>query len=154
MPPLTIIIISGNLGHNRRRNQVQSQTNKLNRVVPTSIDDEMSEVQTINNLVPVPIYPDVSRPANVLPALPPLPRRRIISESELANALNLLQQQQLRTAQRRPGNQYRRRRRSVVHRTKTPTLSPIHESGLSNPASPSRQSCPVNSISGACTRPF
>ncbi|XP_045461990.1 uncharacterized protein LOC123672061 [Harmonia axyridis] len=146
--------VIGNLGNHRRRNQTQQPSNKMNQIVPAPANDETSEVRTLNNLVPVPIYPDVSRRANALPSLPPLPRRRIISESELANALNLLQQQQLRAVQRRPGNQYRRRRRSVVHRTKTPTLSPIHESGLSNPASPSRQSCTVNSISGACTRPF
>lgn len=112
-------------------------------------------VQTVNNLVPVSCYPEaIIRRANALPALPPVStRRRLISESELANALNLLQQQQQR-CNRRPIIQYRRRRRSVVHRPKTPALSPIRESGLSNPASPSHQNCTINAISGPCARPF
>ncbi|KAK9891965.1 hypothetical protein WA026_017448 [Henosepilachna vigintioctopunctata] len=147
--------VLGNLGSNRRRNhQAQSTANKLNQVVPAPIHNETSEVQTVNNIVPVPLYTDLPRRVNNIPALPPLPRRRLISEFDLANALTALQQQQMRAVQRRSSNQYRRRRRSVVNRTKTPALSPIRESGLSNPASPSRQSCAVNSISGACTRPF
>lgn len=150
-------LVAGNLGHNRRRNHLQSQVARTNQVVPvSSISNESSYtpeiVQTVNNLVPVPCYPEVIRRANALPALPNPPRRRLVSEMELANALTILQQQQ--RCQRRSLSQYRRRRRSVVHRVKTPALSPIRESGLSNPASPSHQNCTVAAISGSCTRPF
>lgn len=131
---------------------------KINQVVPNLQGEQQTSsqdpIQTVNNLVPVSCYPEVSRRANALPALPIPPRRRLISETELANALSVLQlqqQQRCGSAGRRPS--YRRRRRSVVHRPKTPALSPIRESGLSNPASPSRQNCTVSAISGTCTRP-
>lgn len=131
----------------RRRTQ---QTVKTNQVLPISNDTFPSEeselqVQTISNLVPTPAYPNPNRRMLMqLPALAPPPRRRMISESELANALTILQEQQQRSGGRRPPPQYRRRRRSIGHRTKTPALSPIRESGLSNPASPSRQNCNVS----------
>ncbi|KAG5879455.1 hypothetical protein JTB14_027691 [Gonioctena quinquepunctata] len=148
--------LPGNLGHNKKRpNQPHQSTSlpRTNQVVPNSSSEQTNQqpIQTINNLVPVSCYPEVPQRANALPALPAPPRRRLISEMELANALSVLQQQQQRCASRRPS--YRRRRRSVVHRTKTPALSPIRESGLSNPASPSRQNCTV-SASGAGIRPI
>nr|XP_015833662.1 PREDICTED: uncharacterized protein LOC107397563 [Tribolium castaneum] len=144
--------VLSNLGQNRRRSQ-SPHVARNNQVVPVSNESSNTPetVQTVNNLVPV-AYPEVSRRANALPALPNPPRRRLVSEMELANALTLLQQQQ--RCGRRPLSQYRRRRRSVVHRPKTPALSPIRESGLSNPASPSHQNCTVAAISGSCTRPF
>lgn len=90
-----------------------------------------------------------------LPALQTPQRCRLISELELANALTILKQQQEHRSHKngkRP-HLYRRRRRSMVHRTKTPALSPIRESGLSNPASPSHQNCTVSAINSTCTRP-
>lgn len=124
---------------------------------------DTSPIQTISNGVP--ISTDTEADSNTrnevtLPALPPPQRRRMISESELTSALTILQQQQhqqqqqqMRCLGRRPLPQYRRRRRSNVHRTKTPALSPIRESGLSNPASPSHQNCTAVSAA-SCTRPF
>ncbi|CAH0546396.1 unnamed protein product [Brassicogethes aeneus] len=148
--------VLGNLGQNRRRSgssESQNHVAKSNQVVPVPTNTSSnSDIQTVNNIVPVPCYPEVSRRMNNLPALPIPPRRRLISETELASALTMLQQQQQRCGSRRPS--YRRRRRSQVHRTKTPALSPIRESGLSNPASPSRQTCTVSAITGSCTRPF
>ncbi|KAF7282485.1 hypothetical protein GWI33_002630, partial [Rhynchophorus ferrugineus] len=145
--------VLGSLGQNKRRNQQpnQGQPPKSNQVGPTTdpVSNSPVPVQTVSNLVPVPCYPDASRRANTLPALQPPSRRGIISDTELVNALSMLQQQQQRCG-RRPS--YRRRRRSVVHRPKTPALSPIRESGLSNPASPSRQTCTVSAITGSCTR--
>ncbi|XP_072398712.1 uncharacterized protein [Diabrotica undecimpunctata] len=154
-----IFRVLGNLGHNKRNpsqptQQQLSQIARSNQVVPNSdqIHSNQHHIQTINNLVPV-TYPEVTRRANTLPALPTPPRRRLISETELANALSVLQQQQQRCGPRRP--LYRRRRRSVVHRPKTPALSPIRESGLSNPASPSRQTCTVSTLSATTgNRPF
>ncbi|XP_060520953.1 palmitoyltransferase ZDHHC11 [Cylas formicarius] len=148
--------VLGNLGQHRRRNQqqqqhAQAQLPKTNQIVPLSSDTGSNDpsIRTINNLVPVADYPDASYGPNAAT----LPRRRVISETELANALTLLQQQQQQQrCGRRPS--YRRKRRSVVHRPKTPALSPIRESGLSNPASPSRQTCTVSAISGSCTRPL
>ncbi|CAH1159278.1 unnamed protein product [Phyllotreta striolata] len=121
-----IFRVLGNLG--------QAKRNTTQPAKPPVEQPAQLQVQTINNLVPI-SYPR----AGALPTLPAPARRRVISETELANALAVLQQQQQRCGARRP--LYRRRRRSVVHRPKTPALSPIRESGLSNPASPSRQTC-------------
>lgn len=70
-----------------------------------------------------------------MPVLPPPTRRKIPPNptdlEELAETLSQ-QQQQLRI----PPVNYRRQRRKHFMRTRSPTLSPIHESGLSNPTSP------------------
>lgn len=106
-----------------------------------------------------------------LPALPPPTRRRISAASEqvLVDALTLMHRPHAPLPSPPPPPPprpvrhsvpyYRRRRRSIVHhRPKTPTLSPIRESGLSNPASPSRQSECANTISviggGSCIKPL
>lgn len=91
------------------------------------------------------------------PALPPPTRRKMPNASELAELAETLgfissqsqsqsphQQQHHHTAtsssnsRQLPGlgNVYRRQRRKHFLRTRSPTLSPIHESGLSNPTSP------------------
>lgn len=90
------------------------------------------------------------------PALPPPTRRKMPNASELAELAETLgfissqsqQQQQQQShhhstsssssARQLPGlgNVYRRQRRKHFLRTRSPTLSPIHESGLSNPTSP------------------
>lgn len=147
--------VIGNLGNNRRRNR--TPPTRSNQVSP--LNSEMSnhpQIQTVSNIIPVPSYPNnVTERSNLtLPSLPPPQRRRMVSDIELADALSILQQQQQRAVGRRPIPQYRRRRRSTAHRPKTPTLSPIRESGLSNPASPSRQNCTMATIPDSCTRPF
>lgn len=90
-----------------------------------------------------------------MPALPPPARRKLKNTTddlqELADTLALIhqqhpsnQQQQPATAIRIPINpSYRRSRRKNIIRNRSPTLSPIHESGLSNPTSPQpcRHSC-------------
>lgn len=87
------------------------------------------------------------------PALPPPTRRKMNQTSqelaELAETLGFAsnlqhschqQQQQSSQTNSRTlpslGNVYRRQRRKHFLRTRSPTLSPIHESGLSNPTSP------------------
>ncbi|KAH8273624.1 hypothetical protein KR018_004966 [Drosophila ironensis] len=82
------------------------------------------------------------------PALPPPTRRKMNQTSqelaELAETLGFAshlqqQHQQSQTNSRTLpslGNVYRRQRRKHFLRTRSPTLSPIHESGLSNPTSP------------------
>lgn len=70
-----------------------------------------------------------------LPALPPPPRRKIRNTAdlqELADTLAFVQHPRNSTT-----NPVRRQgRRKNLLRTRSPTLSPIHESGLSNPTSP------------------
>ncbi|XP_030383776.1 uncharacterized protein LOC115631211 [Scaptodrosophila lebanonensis] len=84
------------------------------------------------------------------PALPPPTRRKMPNPTDLKelaetlgfasppsgpytpNSCSGAQQQRLPVL----GNVYRRQRRKHFLRTRSPTLSPIHESGLSNPTSP------------------
>lgn len=138
--------IISNLGNKRRRSQ-----NRNNQIVP-AVSNETNSSDTINTISTSEV-PNGARRLSPLPSLPPPPRKRMVSDAELANALSLLQQQQ-RGGSRRPLPQYRRRRRSTSHRPKTPALSPIHETGLSNPASPSHQNCTVAAITGSCMRPY
>lgn len=83
-----------------------------------------------------------------MPVLPPPTRRKIPPNptdlEELAETLSQ-QQQQLRI----PPVNYRRQRRKHFMRTRSPTLSPIHESGLSNPTSP--QPCRHNATTSNCS---
>lgn len=70
-----------------------------------------------------------------VPALPPPTRRKIRSPTdleELAESLTFVHQQSQRTS----GASNNRRRRKNILRNRSPTLSPIHESGYSNPTSP------------------
>lgn len=85
-----------------------------------------------------------------LPALPPPQRRKIKSPEEiqdLADTLSFVHQQQsqqnqqgsstiIRLSAPSINNSHRRLRRKQILRPRSPTLSPIHESGLSNPTSP------------------
>ncbi|XP_017004066.2 uncharacterized protein [Drosophila takahashii] len=78
------------------------------------------------------------------PALPPPTRRKMNQTSqelaELAETLGFASHHQSPQTNSRTlpslGNVYRRQRRKHFLRTRSPTLSPIHESGLSNPTSP------------------
>ncbi|KAL7739384.1 hypothetical protein ACLKA6_002452 [Drosophila palustris] len=84
------------------------------------------------------------------PALPPPTRRKMPNASELAELAETLgfvtshvqsqshSHQSSNCSRQLPGlgNVYRRQRRKHFLRTRSPTLSPIHESGLSNPTSP------------------
>ncbi|XP_055599832.1 uncharacterized protein LOC129749031 [Uranotaenia lowii] len=99
-----------------------------------------------------------------MPALPPPTRRKLKNTTDdmqnLVETLALVQQQQQNpnqsqnqlqpTTVRIPpiihpstSSSYRRSRRKNIIRNRSPTLSPIHESGLSNPTSPQpcRHSC-------------
>lgn len=97
-----------------------------------------------------------------VPALPPPSRHKICSPSELEDltkSLNFVQQpsnavhQQSSTStsskqHRFAGNSSNsRRRRKNLLRTRSPTLSPIHESGYSNPTSPPSTPRSTNSLS-------
>lgn len=75
-----------------------------------------------------------------LPALPPPTRRKIKSPTDLQDLADSINFQ---PASRISAHSYRRSRRKTILRNRSPTLSPIHESGLSNPTSPQlcRHSC-------------
>lgn len=71
-----------------------------------------------------------------VPALPPPTRRKLRNDIELdklAESLSFVQQQQLRHNIAMANS---RRRRKNLLRGRSPTLSPIHETGYSNTASP------------------
>ncbi|RZF34497.1 hypothetical protein LSTR_LSTR011739 [Laodelphax striatellus] len=75
-----------------------------------------------------------------LPALPPPTRRQMqaVSLKELGDVLEYVQRQQPRRAAPVALNRRYVRRKSIatLRHTMSPTLSPIHESGLSNPGTP------------------
>ncbi|XP_065357635.1 uncharacterized protein LOC135951829 [Calliphora vicina] len=125
-----------------------SQATYKTSVLPTSIiRDDTSVTYTTPIGITLP------------PALPPPTRRRIPNTAdleELAETLAFASSQPSNAANssynpipRLPtiNNVYRRQRRKHFLRTRSPTLSPIHESGLSNPTSP--QPCRHNATS--CT---
>lgn len=68
-----------------------------------------------------------------LPVLPPPSRRKIRHSNDLQELTQTLSFEQQST---RCLTSTRRQRRKNAMRNKSPTLSPIHESGLSNPTSP------------------
>lgn len=106
-----------------------------------SSDDDITTIP-IETILPTTIIR--SNGELTMPALPPPTRRKIPPNptdlEELAETLSQ-QQQQLRI----PPVNYRRQRRKHFMRTRSPTLSPIHESGLSNPTSP--QPCRHTTVS-------
>uniref|UniRef100_A0A1B0BJJ6 Uncharacterized protein n=1 Tax=Glossina palpalis gambiensis TaxID=67801 RepID=A0A1B0BJJ6_9MUSC len=92
------------------------------------------------------------------PVLPPPVRRKIRNPTDLDELTETLRfasnpsnntNNHLTSFQRLPvvNNLYRRQRRKHFLRTRSPTLSPIHESGLSNPTSPQPYRHNVNSCS-------
>ncbi len=105
---------------------------KQNQVRPLSATEQNSPNQN-QTILPTSIIRDDSIATNItLPALPPPPRRKLRNSTdlqELADSLTFVQQPRYL-----PNN--RRQRRKNVLRNRSPTLSPIHESGLSNPTSP------------------
>lgn len=83
--------------------------------------------------------------ATEIPSAPPPNRRKMKSPTDLqdlAETLSIIQPPG--GVKLPPNHQIRRQRRKNVLRNRSPTLSPIHESGLSNPTSPQlacRHSC-------------
>ncbi|XP_037957614.1 uncharacterized protein LOC119687394 [Teleopsis dalmanni] len=126
-----------------------TQPNTVETILPTSvIRDDMSMTYTTPVGITLP------------PALPPPTRRKIPNPTdleELAQTLGFASHPSsndtttLSATQRFPiiNNVYRRQRRKHFLRTRSPTLSPIHESGLSNPTSP--QPCRHNTNNSSPT---
>lgn len=117
---------------------------KRNQIKPT-IGSTISfqDKSACQSRAKIPMTPRRSNSLNALPALPPPPRRQIQSVSlrELNEILAYAQRPQTtNTILRRPltsvRRQARRKSNPQLKPTKTPNLSPIHESGLSNPSTP------------------
>lgn len=122
---------NGGISPTVRRNQVKPIVVEIPKNVQTvSLIGDISAAETTSN------KPIRSASVSSLPALPPPTRRQIhsVSLKELGDVLAFVQQP------RRPMQPLRRhyRRRSIpqLRPTMSPTLSPIHESGLSNPSTP------------------
>lgn len=87
-----------------------------------------------------------SAETGTVPSAPPPNRRKLKSPTDLqdlADTLSIIQPSN-NMPRIPPNQQMRRPRRKNVLRNRSPTLSPIHESGLSNPTSPQlacRHSC-------------
>lgn len=143
--------------HRHRSSQAETtaQSIRSNQVMPSSDSTPQSHPQSQPLLVVPALNDDIMKhapeftPANKvasLPALaPPTRRRRLRSVADLkklSDALAMVQEPQ----QKAPDVQtltaaflatsQRRQRRKSIHRTRSPGLSPIRESGLSNPSSP------------------
>lgn len=122
---------------------------KQNQVRPLAVADppkHMTPITTCQTVLPTSIIRgggsagsknDLCHSGGVsVPALPPPTRRKIRNTTDLddlAESLTFVQQQPLRHNGMSNG---RRRRKNNLLRTRSPTLSPIHESGYSNPTSP------------------
>lgn len=130
---------SASNGSNVKQNQVRPlpNTEGSNRLIlPTTvIRQEMQQhAQNING----------QEQRMTLPALPPPSRRKLRNTTDLQELAETLafahrqQQQQMQQQQhsQQAQNPCRRSRRKNLLRNRSPTLSPIHESGLSNPTSP------------------
>lgn len=114
-----------------RRNQVKPVVPIASKVSTVSLIADISPVE------PPARQPERSSSLTSLPALPPPTRRQIqsVSLKELGDVLAFVQQprRQVQSVRRHPA-----RRKSIpqLRSTMSPTLSPIHESGLSNPPTP------------------
>lgn len=119
----------------RCRHGINSVAIKQNQIRPfPSTNSNESLAVPPQEISMLAIFNNESPP--LMPALPPPTRRKIKTTPELqdlADNLQFIQQ---------PANSYRRNKRKHVLRNRSPTLSPIHESGLSIPNSP--QTCRHN----------
>lgn len=137
-----------------KQNQVRpipSIDNEANSTLPTH--NPQQTLQSIETILPTSVIRDEVvynvGELTLPPALPPPVRRKIPNPTdldELAETLGFSQPQRASTPAQ--PSTYRRPLRRKNLRTRSPTLSPIHESGLSNPTSP--QPC-RHAVSVACT---
>lgn len=112
-----------------RRNQVRPHNDRFSHD---------GSIRTKNKIY---VIPRRSNSLNSLPALPPPSRRQIqsVSLKELNEILAYAQRPQsnvLRRTLNPVRKQIRRKSNPSLKPTKSPNLSPIHESGLSNPSTP------------------
>lgn len=137
---------------------------KINQVRPITLTEEMLHQKSNSRIQSIPSAingdgddnKDILRNNLSVPALPPPTRRKICASpdlDELAEAISFVQNTHFvqtsptstKIGTSRPFPSINRRRRKNLLRNRSPTLSPIHESEYSNPASP--QPCRHNSNS-------
>ena len=141
--------------HRSFQSETTGQSIRCNQVMPSSDSTPQGHPHSQTLLVVPALEENILKhspdftPANKLTALPalapPTRRRRLRSVTDLkklSDALAMVQEPQ----QKAPDVQtltaaflatsQRRQRRKSIHRTRSPGLSPIRESGLSNPSSP------------------
>lgn len=92
----------------------------------------------------------------IIPSAPAPNRRKLKNSTDLQDLADSLSIIQPSTAVQVPTlqNIRRQRRKNILLRNKSPTLSPIHESGFSNPASPQlacKHACSISSLSTSGT---
>ncbi|PNF31271.1 hypothetical protein B7P43_G12650 [Cryptotermes secundus] len=141
--------------HHSSQSEISAQSVRCNQIMPSSVSAPHGHPQPQPLLV-VPALeenvlkhsPDFSAVAKEasLPALaPPTRRRRLRSVTDLkklSDALAMVQEPQQKVPDVETlraaflATSQRRQRRKSIHRTRSPGLSPIRESGLSNPSSP------------------
>lgn len=142
---------------------------KINQVRPITLTEEMLHQRPVPCQPPPPsaisgsgdVIRQGVRSSLSMPALPPPTRRRIASSpdlDELAEAISFVQNTHFvqtsptnQTAPSRAFPSINRRRRKNLLRNRSPTLSPIHESGYSNPASPQPGRHNANGVSNTST---
>jgi hypothetical protein len=138
--------------HKHRSSQSESTAPsfRCNQVMPSSDSSPQRHPQpqpllVVPALKHSPDFVPVTKVAS-LPALaPPTRRRRLRSVADLkklSDALAMVQEPQQKVPDVETlkaaflATSQRRQRRRSIHRTRSPALSPIRESGLSNPSSP------------------
>lgn len=136
----------------RCRHGIQATAVKQNQVRPLqSSSDSNSSIIQLERILPTSAIrcDDSSSDIGVtLPILPPPSRRKIRNPTDLQELADTLDFAQQPVSVRFSSNpSFRRQRRKNFIRNRSPTLSPIHESGLSNPTSP--QPCRHSNCSGS-----
>ncbi|XP_055920730.1 uncharacterized protein LOC129952254 [Eupeodes corollae] len=123
----------------------------------SSPSSDHSSVQSIETILPTSVIRDEesytynAAHGLTMPSAPPPARRKMPNPTDLDELADTLSFSHIPTnSQRLPAlnSVYRRQRRKHFLRTRSPTLSPIHESGLSNPTSP--QPC-RHGMSASCS---
>jgi palmitoyltransferase len=105
---------------------------KQNQIRPLNSSDSSSSIN-LQSILPTSAIRNESM--NAMPSLPPPSRRKIKNSNDLQELADTLAFVQNQSTLKMPVHR-RSSRRKTVFRNRSPTLSPIHESGLSNPASP------------------
>lgn len=100
------------------------------------LDDRSSDAVKQNQIRPHPSEHNYNNEAIRLPVLPPPSRRKLRNSTDLQELTQTLSFENQQSTKCLTASSARRQRRKNAMRNRSPTLSPIHESGLSNPASP------------------
>nr|XP_018898786.1 PREDICTED: uncharacterized protein LOC109031626 [Bemisia tabaci] len=113
---------------------VLSSPSFRNNQIKPSIPRNMMKTSSSDDI----LWKPKDRLSTPLPTLPPPARRQIqsVSLKELGDVLAFVQTPQIKRPLNPARKQLRKKVNSQCRPTKSPSLSPIHESGLSNPSTP------------------